>query len=127
MGLEGSVSRSDYSHTQGERTERHTRRESSGIHRPPEGTEFAKSTVSMEDFGEKHLESPEDWLAHQKRGTGNLSSFGLLDEKDGAAWAQQYAHTMNQEEFAPKELDERTLPVVHRSELSLTDPGGLEQ
>jgi hypothetical protein len=158
MGMDGTVTRTEYSHKKGERAERRVLQES-GIFAPPEGSQFARSTVHREEFTEKdqtdrvqphrpiqnlQLGGPqasfssvsrEDYLGKQleengghspgmnRRRTGNESSFGL-NEMDPTEWAQQYARTMTQEEFAAPTDIERQHPVVHLSGLSISDPAG---
>lgn len=161
IGSEGSVNRTEYAHTHGERAERHilapTLTTSAGVFGATEGAEFAKKTVSQEEFGQKqrdpvHLHRPmqnlrlegaapshgsvtrEDFVAksleadgqhqphlQQQRRSNHESSFGLLD--NNGTTGEWIARTMTQDEFAPKELDERVRPVVHRSELSFAEPG----
>jgi hypothetical protein len=151
IGMEGSVNRTDYSHTQGEKADRRIQKES-GILVPADGSEFAKSTVHRDDYNEKkrdyvkahrptecwRLEGPqadystvsrEDYVEkrldndgqYPARGRANeSSSFGLLEDGENA----EFGRTMTQDEFGLKELGERSHPVVHLLELSLTEPGG---
>ena len=153
MAEAGTVNRTDYAHTRGERAERVALKDS-GILMPPECTQFAQSTVNRDEYSEKQHErvqphrpvqswqfeeganqggfgesvTHEDFVEKRLEDGERVRQHGRANESsfgllDGSE-VGEFGRTLTQDEFAAKELGERMRPVQHMSELSISNPEG---
>uniref|UniRef100_A0A914GX98 Uncharacterized protein n=1 Tax=Globodera rostochiensis TaxID=31243 RepID=A0A914GX98_GLORO len=121
-----TVSRAEFGEKRAEPSQRHR---PTAQFRLDQGQQADYTTVSREDFvAKKAADVGENWSSTERSRHANSES-NLLQNNglDREQWAREYGgHTHSREQFGPKEVSERAVPVVpHGSQLSISTPGAM--